>query len=174
MKQKHLLIGIAASAGLFISHAALAVNAVADIHGTVTGSSVVGRTVMQELNGGVQFSISIYNVTPGMHGIHIHEFGSCNNTGLAAGKHFNPAGAQHGFLPAQGFNAAHVGDLGNINVQTNGIGFLELFVPGLKIAEGPAALAGRAIILHDKADDFTQPLGNAGDRIGCGMIGIIK
>lgn len=174
MKQKHLLIGAIASVGLFVSHAALAVNAVADINSTVSGATVVGRAVLEEINGGVQFSISVYNVAPGMHGIHIHEFGSCNNKGLAAGKHFNPAGTQHGFLPAHGFNAAHVGDLGNINVQANGIGFLELFVPGLTIAAGPAAIAGRSVILHDKVDDFSQPLGNAGDRIGCGTIGLMK
>lgn len=174
MTPANILTGLAVFTGLMWSSTALAASAVADIKGTVDGSAVTGRAVMQELNGGVQFSISVYHVTPGMHGIHIHQFGSCGNTGLAAGKHFNPAGVAHGFLPAHGFNAAHVGDLGNINVQANGIGFLELFVPGMKIAEGPAAIAGRAIILHDKPDDFSQPLGNAGDRIGCGVIGLTK
>ncbi|MFT5207197.1 MAG: Cu-Zn family superoxide dismutase [Candidatus Omnitrophota bacterium] len=151
---------------------ALADRAEAEILGTGMGSPLTGMAYMQEMNNGLDITISVANAKPGFHGIHIHEFGSCHKKGLAAGGHYNPMGAEHGFTPRQGVTMAHAGDLGNIQVQPSGQGVLKLFVPGISITHGKFNVAGRAVILHEKMDDFAQPLGNAGGRIGCGTIAI--
>ena len=113
-------------------------------------------------------------VSAGTHGLHIHEAGDCSGGGSAAGSHFNPDGVSHGFLPQDGSAKAHPGDMGNIEVGQDGSGSLNLTLPGVHLASGPYAVAGRAIVLHEKVDDFGQPTGNAGGRIGCGPIVLTK
>lgn len=141
------------------------------IRGTDPDSAVSGTADFVETGDGVQVVVSISNVTPaGKHGFHIHESGSCEDGGKAAGGHFNPAGTSHGFLPRDGHGKAHAGDLGNIEVNDEGRGTIVLFLPGLSLTEGHRNIAGRAVILHAKEDDFSQPAGNAGERIGCGEI----
>ena len=110
------------------------------------------------------------NVPPGKHGFHVHENGSCAEMGKAAGGHFNPDHVQHGFLPKDGYMNAQAGDMGNIEVGTDGTGILKLFMPGLTLKDGKYAVTGKSVILHEKEDDFSQPVGNAGSRIGCGII----
>ena len=155
-----------------VSNPAFAASGAAEISGTVKGSPVHGKVRLKEVNGGVNISVIIDHVPPGMHGFHIHEFGLCHAQGTAAGSHFNPMQVSHGLLLKQGFNRAHVGDLGNLNVSANRQATLNLFVPGLSLVSGTANanVAGRAFIVHEKPDDFSQPLGNAGGRIGCGII----
>ena len=115
--------------------------------------------------------MNLSDVTPaGKHGIHIHENGSCEEGGMAAGGHFNPLGVPHGFLPRDGYSKAHAGDLGNIDIDDEGKGSLEIFLIGLSLSEGNKNVAGLAVILHEKEDDFNQPTGNAGGRIACGKI----
>lgn len=105
----------------------------------------------------------------GKHGIHIHEGSSCGNGGNAAGGHFNPHGVDHGLLAKDGHDAAHLGDMGNVEVDKYGIGTFTVDLPGVEF-DGPMGIIGRAVILHEKEDDFGQPTGNAGGRIGCGII----
>ena len=102
-------------------------------------------------------------------GIHVHEKGDCSAPDAeSAGGHFNPLGVPHG-LPPDG--TRHLGDLGNIEVEPNGTGRTEVVVQGASLVEGaPSSFLGRAIIVHAKKDDGGQPTGNAGARIGCGVI----
>ena len=140
------------------------------IQGTSEGSSVSGMATLTDTAEGLTVSIHVTGVSPGQHGWHIHQFGGCGDGGNAAGGHYNPEGVQHGFLPKDGFTKAHAGDFGNIDVGPDGTGSLELTLPGLSLSGGTYSVGGRAIILHEKTDDFGQPTGNAGGRIGCGTI----
>jgi len=141
----------------------------AAIHGTLEGSTVEGTALFEETSQGLNVSVQITGAPPGKHGFHIHQFGSCGDRGKAAGGHYNPGNTTHGFLPDRGLLSAHAGDLGNIEIAEDGAGSLELQVFGLSLSGG-YGVAGRTVILHEKADDFGQPTGNAGARIGCGTI----
>jgi Cu-Zn family superoxide dismutase len=114
--------------------------------------------------------VQVANVPPGQHGLHIHQFGSCADAGKAAGGHYNPASAPHGYLPKDGLTHAHAGDFGNIQISADGAGTLELVIPNLSLNAGPYPVAGRTVIVHEQMDDFGQPTGNAGGRIACGPI----
>lgn len=149
----------------------VAYSARAIIKGTTEDSNVGGRVDFVQTGDGVQVVASLSNVTPsGKHGIHIHEHGSCEEGGNAAGGHFNPEEAEHGLLPRDGHGKAHTGDMGNIEINESGSGSLVIFLPGLSLTEGKKNVTGKAVILHEKEDDFGQPTGNAGGRIGCGII----
>ena len=144
----------------------------APLTATQPGSTVVGMATFVDTPKGLQITIDVAGAPPGLHGLHIHEEGACGDGGNAAGGHFNPDKANHGFLPKDGFVRAHAGDLGNIEVGANGSGTLALTLPGLTLRDGPHAVNGRSVILHEKPDDFGQPTGNAGGRIACGIIEI--
>ena len=136
---------------------------------------IVGEAHFTPTATGLHAHILIYNVpTPGLHAIHIHENGSCNDKGNAAGGHFNPKGVPHGNLLTDGPAHAHMGDFGNISININGHGDLTLELPGLHISGTEDNIVGKAIILHEKIDDFGQPTGNAGERIACGVIEMAK
>ncbi len=141
------------------------------LKGIEEGSLISGRVDFVQTGDGLQMVVSLSNVMPaGKHGIHIHEGDSCEDGGKAAGGHFNPVGTPHGLLVRDGQGKAHAGDLGNIEIKDDGTGTLILFLPGLSLTEGYRNIAGRAMILHEKEDDFGQPTGNAGSRIACGII----
>ena len=142
------------------------------VKGTSEGSAVSGTATLSDAPEGLTVFVQVANVPPGQHGLHIHEFGECADAGKAAGGHFNPAGVPHGFLPKDGVGKAHAGDMGNIEIGPDGSGALTVTLPGVTLSSGPHSVAGRAIILHEKVDDFGQPTGNAGGRIGCGVITI--
>jgi len=147
------------------------ISARAVIKGTKTGSGVSGTVDFIQTAVGVQVVANLSNIVPsGKHGIHIHAEGSCDDGGKAAGGHYNPYSTEHGLLPQDGHDKAHTGDMGNIEVNENGGGTLVLFLPGLNLTDGEKNIAGKAVILHEKEDDFGQPTGNAGSRIGCGQI----
>ncbi len=106
----------------------------------------------------------------GNHGFHIHEHGTCeaHDAFKSAGGHWNPAGVEHACPPTE---PRHAGDLGNIEVGSDGAAHMETIVEGLTISTGDYAVAGRALMLHAKPDDCkTQPTGDAGDRVACGVI----
>ena len=136
-----------------------------------SGSKLSGNASLMEVDGGVKVTLSVEGVTPaGDHGAHIHEKGDCSSPdGKSAGGHFNPAGNDHA-LPAT--PKRHLGDLGNLTIGKDGKGSLEITIPGANLKAGdPNSFSGKAIIVHAKKDDGGQPVGNAGDRIGCGAIG---
>ncbi len=142
----------------------------ATLKGTASNSPISGTATFTDTPEGLQVVVQVAHVSPGQHGLHIHQFGSCADTGNAAGGHYNPAGVQHGFLPKDGLTAAHAGDFGNLEVGADGAGTLTLTLPHLSVSHGAYPVAGRAVILHEKLDDFGQPTGNAGGRLACGPI----
>jgi Cu-Zn family superoxide dismutase len=150
--------------------AAFAATGVAVIKGTKEGSSVSGKVFLTDTTEGLKVSADLKGVLPGKHGFHIHENGACGDEGKAAGGHYNPDKVSHGFLPKDGLSHAHAGDLGNIDVAQDGTGKLDAVLPGVTLTGGKYDVVGKAIILHEKEDDFGQPTGNAGGRIGCGVI----
>ena len=140
------------------------------IKGTAPDSKILGEVTLVEKNDGIELEAKINNAPAGKHGFHIHENGSCEDMGKAAGGHFNPDNVEHGFLPKDGHQHARVGDMGSIEIDESGTGILKVFMPGLRLQEGKYDVANKAIILHEKVDDFSQPTGYTGGRIGCGII----
>lgn len=145
--------------------------AIAVIHPT-KNSKVHGTVTFTKRSNGVHVTAEIYNLPSGKHGFHIHEYGNCSaSNASSAGGHFNPTNKKHGCLDSK---EHHVGDLGNITADKSGYGRYDKTVQSLQL-EGPDSIIGRAVIIHEKADDCkTQPTGNAGARLGCGVIGIAK
>jgi Cu-Zn family superoxide dismutase len=105
---------------------------------------------------------------PGPHGIHIHETGDCSAADFAsAGGHYNPGQSHHGSLDS---SERHAGDLGNITANAKGSAKISMEVSGLSLG-GANNIVGKALVVHGKADDFkSQPAGNSGDRVACGVI----
>lgn len=138
----------------------------------IDGSGVTGEVTFTKVAGGINIEAHLNGLTPGDHGFHIHQEGDCGDSGKAAGGHFNPAGSSHGAPDA---GERHVGDLGNINADDSGHGMVMGMVDGHIAFEGDNNIIGKAVIIHFAADDFnTQPTGNAGARVACGVIEVSK
>lgn len=146
--------------------------AAARVSGLAAGSQIEGRVVLQDSRKGVTVTVRVHGLAPGPHGLHIHEFGDCGDAGRAAGSHYNPYHALHGDAVKSGIKKAHAGDLGNLVADARGDASVELTLRGLSVSGGRRALAGRAVVIDEKADDFSQPAGNAGGRIACGVIAL--
>jgi Cu-Zn family superoxide dismutase len=132
----------------------------------------VGTATFSEKANGVQMDLKVSNLQPGLHGIHIHAVGRCQAPDFAsAGPHLNPEGKQHGWDNPQGH---HLGDLQNLNVGPDGRAHIRVLIPGVSLGEGPTSLfheGGTALVIHAKPDDGkTDPAGNAGARIACGVV----
>jgi Cu-Zn family superoxide dismutase len=146
--------------------------AAATLQGAPEDTDFAGTiTVMPEGNG-VRLVADVRGVDrDGKHGFHVHETGECahgEGSGhfTSAGGHFNPNNAEHTCPPTE---QRHAGDLGNIEI-TNGTGRLDVITDLLTLS-GPNSVVGKAIILHANEDDCqTQPTGNAGDRLACGVV----
>lgn len=137
-----------------------------------SGSSVVGMALFSKVESGVQVGVSLSNAPPGQLAVHIHENGDCGPEGgdaTQAGDHWKAsADEQHG-MP--GATPSHLGDLGNITIGADGKGTIMLVSDRWTIEAGkPGGVKGHAVVVHQKADDFGQPTGNAGGRIACGVI----
>ena len=136
------------------------------------GSTTTGSVRFKQQDGQLQIDADLAGLTPGVHGFHLHEKGDCSAPdGTSAGGHFNPAGHQHG---APDSAAHHGGDFGNITADASGKASLHLSVPTSQIsldAGAPGNIIGRGVIVHADADDFvTQPTGNSGKRLACGVV----
>lgn len=135
-----------------------------------SGSKVSGYiTFTPEKQGKVKVKGEIKGLSPaGMHGFHVHEYGDCSaSDGSSAGGHYNPKGKAHG---APEMSAHHAGDLGNIVSDADGVAHINSTFNHFQL-KGHDSIVGRAIIVHEKADDLSsQPSGAAGKRIGCGVI----
>ena len=133
---------------------------------TATGAPA-GRATATEVAGGLRFTIDATGLPPGTHGAHVHSTGACDAPAFAtAGGHWNPTGAKHGSMNPQG---PHEGDLPNLIVGSDGRGTLGATVPGATLA-GLLDADGAAIIVHAGPDDLmTDPSGNSGGRIACGV-----
>jgi Cu-Zn family superoxide dismutase len=122
--------------------------------------------------GGVHVVGSFSGLVYGEHGFHVHEKGDCSAPdGTSAGGHFNPATKPHAAREAP---ERHAGDLGNLKADPYGLARVD-FVDATLSLSGPNSIIGKAVIVHEKADDFkTQPTGNAGARQACGVIEAAK
>lgn len=149
---------------------AFAATGAAEVAATSAASNVSGSFKLADTEKGLSIKGQLSGLKPGKHAFHVHEFGSCADTGKAAGDHYNPAGHPHGNTLKDGQAKAHAGDMGNLEVGKDGKVEVDLVVPGLTLAGDPPSAAGRALVVHEKADDFGQPTGNAGGRVGCGTI----
>jgi Cu-Zn family superoxide dismutase len=136
---------------------------------SVKGVKLHGDAKLEETAAGVLIRVSISDAPPGTKGIHIHEKGDCSDiAGSSMGGHFNPAHVDHG-LP--GSSQRHPGDLGNIVIDKDGTGTLQITTEqgGLEPG-GPTSFANRAIVIHESDDKGVQPTGGAGKPIACAVI----
>lgn len=133
----------------------------------------IGQATFAQEPGGVRVRLEATGIPPGVHGFHFHETGKCEAPDFtSAGAHFNPRGKKHGLLSMAG---PHAGDLPNLEVGADGIAKADWLAAGLSLAAGkPDSLrkaGGTAIVIHEKADDgMTDPAGNSGARIACGVV----
>jgi Cu-Zn family superoxide dismutase len=133
---------------------------------------VVGQAVMLQQRGGVRLLLDVTGLPPGTKAVHIHEFGRCDRPSFeSAGGHVNPTKAQHGTSNPRG---PHGGDLPDITVDASGRGHLETTATRVTLDKGGASILdpdGSALVIHEKPDDLrTDPDGNSGARIACGVI----
>lgn len=135
-----------------------------------SGSSITGTMKLTEHRGEVRLrgtisGLEIYSE----HGFHIHEKGDCFAADASsAGGHFNPGGTAHGAA-----NAAvhHAGDLPSLRADAHGVASIDTVLNGVTLGEGPTSIKGRSLVVHGKPDDYTtQPSGNSGPRVACGVI----
>jgi Cu-Zn family superoxide dismutase len=120
----------------------------------------------------VRIAVTVSGVTPGNHGFHVHLAGKCEGPDFkSAGGHFNPGAKEHGLESPKG---AHAGDMPNLSVGADGTGKAEFVAHGTTLEAGAGSLFqkdGTALVLHAAADDMkSDPAGNAGGRIACGVI----
>lgn len=136
-----------------------------------SGSSVAGTVRLEQLaDSALRVTVDLAGVPPGTHGFHIHEKGDCGDNGNAAGGHYNPTAMPHGGPDA---NAKHAGDWGNVTADASGRIRTSFVTRSVTLTEGTASAVGHALILHANADDLaTQPTGNAGARIACGVVSL--
>ena len=160
---------VALSSSAFAEGARVAQAKIIDAMGKKIGIA----TLVENGIGGVQISMNAHGLTPGLHGMHIHAVGHCvTPTFVSAGAHFNPGGAQHGMENPLG---PHAGDLPNLVVKPNGnaVAHIENEYVTLELGLTNSLLDanGSAIIIHQKPDDnVTNPTGNSGGRVACGVI----
>jgi superoxide dismutase, Cu-Zn family len=136
------------------------------------GNNVTGTITFTKTNEGIKVIADLQGLSQGMHGFHIHEFGDCSSAdGVSAGGHFNPDKMQHAGPMDM---SRHEGDMGNIMADASGKAHLE-YTDKMLTFEGPHSILGRSIIVHKGEDDLkSQPAGNAGPRVACGVIGVAK
>jgi len=130
-----------------------------------------GEVIVAQGDKGLLVNIKARGMSPGPHGVHIHEIGKCEGPDFkSAGGHWNPAARQHGFDNPQG---AHAGDLFNLDIGADGTGSLEAMIPGAKLGDGDRALLdadGAAFVVHEGPDDLkSDPSGESGGRLACGV-----
>ena len=132
-------------------------------------NTAVGMVHFQEMaDGSVEVSLDMKNVPPGVHGFHVHDKGDCGDNGNAAGGHFNPTSMPHGAPDAV---SHHAGDFGNVTADASGTIKTTFTTHSITVSAGPRSVVGHAVVLHGNPDDLTtQPSGNAGPRISCGVV----
>ena len=130
-----------------------------------SGSSVSGNVSLSEINGGLRINAQLSGLTPGEHGFHIHEVGDCSAPDASSAKgHFNPANKSHGHHDSDNH---HGGDMPNLLANAQGEARLTADLKGLMLKD----VIGRSFVVHADPDDYkSQPAGNSGKRVACGVI----
>jgi Cu-Zn family superoxide dismutase len=138
-----------------------------------TQGEPIGYALLSESAEGVKINVQVSKLPPGLHGIHFHEKGSCEPPDFtSAGAHFNPYGKQHGLNNPQGY---HSGDLPNLVVDEQGKANTAFVTQAVTLKQGKLTSlrkdGGTSLIIHEKVDDLkTDPSGNSGNRIACGVV----
>lgn len=136
-----------------------------------TDGASVGSVTLTETPHGVLIVAELRGLPPGVHAFHVHAVGTCETPFKSAGGHFNPAGNKHGILSSEG---KHAGDMPNIHVGADGSLEIEVLNPQVTLGVGKNSVFdadGSAIVIHAGADDYaSDPAGDAGPRIACGVI----
>jgi Cu-Zn family superoxide dismutase len=132
----------------------------------------VGQVALVQTPHGVLLKLSLKGAVPGEHAFHVHAVGKCEPPFTSAGGHFNPAAKKHGLEAAEG---AHAGDMPNLHIPAGGELVIEIANPMISLVKGqPNSVFdadGSAFVIHAGVDDYkSDPTGNAGDRIACGVI----
>lgn len=161
-----MMMFAALAAGCAISAQAKLTTARAVLHDT--SGKEVGKARLQQVGKGIKVTLQASKLAAGTHGVHIHTVGKCDAPDFAsAGSHWNPTGRQHGKDNPAGM---HKGDLPNIVIGSNGRGTLAFTVDGAVLGDLLDA-DGAAVVVHATADDYhTDPSGNSGARIACGVL----
>ena len=134
------------------------------------GSKAFGEATFEQVGDKVHVVIFVQGLKPGQeHGLHIHEVGDCSSgDGMSTKGHFNPHGKPHG---NPGGMERHAGDLPALKANKEGRANVQVDVEGITVTPGPSSIVGRGLIVHADPDDYkTQPTGNAGARVACGVI----
>ena len=132
----------------------------------------IGTAEIRASGSGVRIDVNVSQLPPGTHGIHIHNVGKCEGPAFtSAGSHLNPTSKQHGKDNPEG---PHAGDLLNLEVNADGVGKASLLDPNVSLGDGANSVfhqGGTSLVIHANADDYkTDPAGNSGARIACGVI----
>jgi superoxide dismutase, Cu-Zn family len=167
------LFGTVGAAALLAAAAAMPANAAEMANTQLKDSSgkAVGDVDLIQTPAGVLIKLQIKGLTPGEHAFHIHAVGKCDAPFESAGPHFNPGNHKHGIMAGEG----HAGDMPNLHVPQSGELSVEVVNTAVTLEQGkPNSLFdndGSSLVIHAKADDYrSDPAGNAGDRIACGVI----
>lgn len=159
------VIAAVAALGSAMANGQEAATATAEMHNR--DGRPVGQVQLQGTPNGLIVTAEFTDLPEGAHGFHIHAVGACEPPFESAGGHFNPENRQHGMRNPQG---KHAGDLPNLEVPASGEQTVEHFAVGLSL-DDLSDEDGSALVVHASADDYaTDPAGNAGDRIACGVI----
>jgi Cu-Zn family superoxide dismutase len=132
----------------------------------------IGTASLSPAPAGVKIVLAVKGLSPGEHAIHVHGTAKCEGPAFtSAGGHFNPDQKQHGMNNPQG---PHAGDMPNFTVDSTGRSSATVVAPGITLGDGPRSVftgGGTALVIHEKADDLkSDPAGNAGARVACGVI----
>lgn len=163
------IAGVLVMSGLVLVGRADAQTARAEIKDA--DGKTVGEATLEQKGAGVQVTATLSGLPPGTHAFHVHEMGKCEPPFESAGGHFNPTNKQHGKNNPLG---PHAGDLPNLQVDQNGRAKVVTTIPDASLGSGKGGLLdadGSALVVHEGADDErSDPAGNAGKRIACGVI----
>ena len=135
-------------------------------------SDSIGTATLSPAPTGVSIALAVKGLSPGEHAIHVHGTARCEGPAFtSAGGHFNPEQKQHGINNPQG---PHAGDMPNFTVDSTGRSSATVVAPGVTLGDDPRSVftgGGTALVIHEKADDMkSDPAGNAGARVACGVI----
>jgi superoxide dismutase, Cu-Zn family len=135
------------------------------------GQQARGTARFEQVDRGVRVEVRVEGLEQGgEHGFHVHAFGDCSDpAGESMGDHYDPMGHPHALPPGM---PRHAGDMGNLFADENGVATLEETFGTMSLVQPPAPILGRALVVHGERDDGSQPDGDAGDAIACGVIGI--